>query len=55
MKDTKATSQSTAFLVMIPLFIGTKWYEVKYHMVQLLATRIGALVIQLSYLIIDNR
>ena len=29
----KANSQSTLFLVMIPSFIGTNWYEVKYHMV----------------------
>ena len=32
-EDLKATSQSTSFLVMMPSFIGTNWYEVKSHMV----------------------
>ena len=41
-EDPKATSQSTVFFVTIPSFIGTNWYEVKSHIVQLLVTSIGA-------------
>ena len=54
MEYTKAISQSTAFSVTIPLFIGKNWYEVKYHMVQLIVTCIGAAGIPLSYLIRDT-
>ena len=51
MEDPKATSQSTVFFVTIPSFIGTNWYEVKSHIVQLLATCIGSAGITLPYLI----
>ena len=54
MEYPKATSQSIDFLVTISLFIGTNWYEVKSHMVQLLATHIGAEDIPLSYTIRDT-
>ena len=33
MEDNNVTFQSTEFLVTTPPFIGTNWYEVKYHMV----------------------
>ena len=54
MYDPKATSQSTAFLVTIPSFIGTNWYEFKSHMEQLIATHIGSAGIPLSYTIKDT-
>ena len=55
MEKPKATSQSTSFLVTIPLFIGNNWYEVKSHKVQLLATCIGAAGIPFSDMIRDTR
>ena len=42
MEDNNVTFQSTEFLVTTPPFIGTNWYEVKSHMMQIIATRIGA-------------
>ena len=51
MEYPKVTSQSTESLVTIPSFIGTNWYEVKSHMVQLFVTCIGAAGIPFSYLI----
>ena len=54
MDDTKANYQSTSFLLTIPWFIGTNWYAVKSHMVQLLVTRIVVSGIPLSYLIRDT-
>ena len=51
MEVPKETYQSTLFSAMISSFIGKNWYEVKYHMVQLLSTLIWEAGIQLSYLI----
>ena len=38
MKDPDATPQSTAFLVIIPTFIGTNWHDVKSKAIALLTT-----------------
>ena len=54
MEDPKETSKSTEFYVTIPSFIGTSWYEVKSHMMQLLANHIGAAGTSFSYMIRDT-
>ena len=50
MKDPDATPQSTAFLVIIPTFVGTNWHDVKVKVIALLTTRVGKSGIPLTYL-----
>ena len=47
MEDPKETYESTKVLVTIISFIEKNWYEVRSHMVQLLATHIGEAYIPL--------
>ena len=48
MKDPDYTPQSTAFLVIVPTFVGTNWHDVKAKMISLLKKRVGTSGIPLT-------